>query len=99
MTNEEMIEKATLMLVVEGAIEPNETIHTYKKWKELGYHVKKGEKSITTLKLWKHKKIKYNVQTLEGVGSDIEEDGNKVKSYSDYYLTNAYMFSTKQVEK
>ena len=97
MTNEEMILKETVLLQLDGTLESGETLHTYQKWKQLGYQVKKGEKSIITMKLWKHKKPnKEESQPLLGVGSDEE---TKQKNYSDYYLTNAYMFTSKQVER
>lgn len=31
-----------------------ETIHTYNKWKSLGYQVKKGEKNIAQFPIWKY---------------------------------------------
>ena len=31
-----------------------EPIHTYQKWKELGYQVQKGEKAIAQFTIWKH---------------------------------------------
>lgn len=97
MTNEEMVQKETQLLQMDGTLENNEVIHTFQKWKQLGYTVKKGEKSFLTMKLWKHKKPKkQETQPLLGVGSDEE---TKEKSYSEYYLVNAYMFSSKQVEK
>jgi hypothetical protein len=96
MTNDEMILKETALLQLDGTLESNEVLHTFQKWKQLGYHVKKGEKAIITMKLWKYKKPKKESQPLLGVGSDEE---TKEKNYSYYYLTNAYMFSSKQVEK
>ena len=31
-----------------------EDIHTYAKWKELGFQVKKGEKAVTQFMIWKY---------------------------------------------
>lgn len=31
-----------------------ERIHTYQAWQDLGYQVRKGEKAITKLTIWKH---------------------------------------------
>ena len=33
-------------------------LHTYTKWQELGYQVKKGEKSLHKITIWKSVKIK-----------------------------------------
>lgn len=35
-------------------LEEPEEIHTYEGWKALNRQVKRGEKSITTLMIWKH---------------------------------------------
>lgn len=35
-----------------------EEIHTYQKWKEMGFQVQKGEKSQVRIKIWKHVKNK-----------------------------------------
>lgn len=31
-----------------------EEIHTYQKWKELGFQVQKGEKAVAQFTIWKH---------------------------------------------
>ena len=31
-----------------------EEIHTYARWKELGYQVQKGEKAVAQFLIWKH---------------------------------------------
>ena len=40
-------------------------LHTYTKWQALGYQVKKGEKSIHRITIWKHVKRKKKVETDE----------------------------------
>lgn len=35
-----------------------EQIHTYQKWKSLGYQVKKGQKAIAQFPIWKYTKKK-----------------------------------------
>lgn len=68
MTNEMIILSAALALMEEGRIkgtgntfeidgkeyEEPEPIHTYNTWKEYGRQVKKGEKAICSLMIWKH---------------------------------------------
>lgn len=42
-----------------------EPIHTYQKWKELGYQVQKGEKAIAQFSIWKHTTKKSEVEGEE----------------------------------
>lgn len=44
-----------------------EPIHTYAKWKELGFQVRKGEKACTQFMIWKHTSKK-NKETDEDEG-------------------------------
>ena len=41
-----------------------ELIHTYQKWKELGYQVRRGEKAIAKFPIWKYVSCK-NEETKE----------------------------------
>ena len=50
-------------------MEEPEQIHTYAKWKELGYQVRKGEKSDIKITVWKYRG---RVQHDEESGEDIE---------------------------
>ena len=38
----------------EVVVEEAEPIHTYQKWKELGFQVQKGEKAVAQFMIWKH---------------------------------------------
>lgn len=38
----------------EKQIEEPEEIHTYQKWKSMGYQVQKGEKAVASFPIWKH---------------------------------------------
>lgn len=84
MTNAEIVAFAWGQLVGSGAISSEEEIHTFAKWKSLGYSVKKGEKAITKLTIWKHTS-KVNAETQE------EETA--------MFMKTAAFFSTSQVEK
>lgn len=53
MTNEQIIKNARVSLVKNGTIKADEEIHTYNKWKELGYQVVRGQKAICKLAIWK----------------------------------------------
>jgi antirestriction protein ArdC len=73
-------------------IELPEELHTYNLWKALGYQVRKGEKAITRLTIWKHSKPK--------VESIPMKDGENVE-YLDkgkMFMKNACFFSASQVE-
>ena len=84
MTNIEIVSMAWAGLVADGVISENEEIHTYAKWRDLGCAVKRGEKAITKLTIWKHT-VKVNKETQE------EE--------ARMFMKTAAFFSTKQVEK
>lgn len=66
----------------------NVPLHTYAKWQELGYQVKKGEKSEHKILIWKgcNKKI-------HDEESDSEIISNKL------IMKTAYFFTMNQVEK
>jgi len=85
--NVEIVALATAELINAGTISPTEEIHTFQKWKSLGYAVKRGEKAVTKLTIWKHttKQI-----TLEN--GETAEDTRM-------FMKTAAFFSTSQVEK
>lgn len=63
-------------------------LHTYTKWKELGYQVKKGEKSKHKITIWKGctKKIR-------------DEESNTEIKTSKVIMKTACFFTLNQVEK
>lgn len=71
-------------------IEEPEPIHTYAGWREQGYQVKRGQKAIATFNIWKCAKKKKKEK-------ENEEDSEEKKEYM--FLTKAFFFSQKQVEK
>lgn len=74
-----------------------EPIHTFQAWKQMGYIVKKGEKSIATIRIWKYTKkvigeakvtdLKTGETTTEPVESE------------NMFKKDAYFFKRSQVEK
>lgn len=64
-------------------VEIPEEIHTYAKWKQMGYQVQKGQKAITQVVIWKH-------TTREN------EDG---EDESKMFMKKASFFKQSQVEK
>lgn len=64
-----------------------EQIHTFAKWRELGYTVKKGEHAITRLTIWKYGTHKTN---------DDEADEENPHGYC--FQKTACFFAAHQVE-
>lgn len=62
-----------------------EEIHTFKGWKNRGYSVKKGEKTILKVTIWKkpESKDKETGETIEGEG---------------FFMKTAHFFGAHQVE-
>ena len=78
------------MKTADGAtkkIEIPEEIHTFAAWKELGYSVKKGEKSKIKIQIWKH-----TSKTVENEDGETEEKTNM-------FMKVAAFFSPDQVER
>lgn len=69
-------------------VELPEEIHTYQKWKELGYQVQKGQKAITQFPIWKY--------TAKKKKEDSEE---KAQEEGHCFLKKASFFKKSQVEK
>lgn len=61
-----------------------EEIHTFAAWKERGYIVKKGEKAITKLTIWKH---------TAKVDEETGEENSRM------FMKTAAFFAASQVEK
>ncbi len=61
-------------------------IHTSYEWRQLGYHIKKGEHARITTKLWKM------VPEADGKNGD-EEKGPQ------FYLADTFLFTKEQVEQ
>jgi hypothetical protein len=87
-TNAELIENATIALMMEGKIGKGEEIHTYAHWKELGYQVKKGEKAVAKFQVWKPSKRK-----------PVEGEPERKDARPRMFKKMAAFFSTTQVEQ
>ena len=68
-------------------VEEPEDIHTYAIWKQMGYQVKKGQKAITSLTIWKH------VERTKKNDNGEEEQEQKM------FMKTAHFFKADQVEK
>ena len=94
MTNEQIIRKESERLVADGVlkriivdgIEIPEPIHTFQKWKSLGYCVKKGEKSSIKIPIWKCASKKVKIE-------------NKEEEVSSMFMKTAAFFTSAQVDK
>lgn len=65
-----------------------EPIHTFQKWKSLGYKVKAGSKCIAQFPIWSYTKKK---------NKDMSEEEAQEKGYC--YMKTASFFKSDQVEK
>lgn len=72
----------------------NDELHTFNKWKSLGFKVKQGEHGIET-RLWKYTKNKKN---KEEAPADADEETKKQYN-NGFYLAKSYLFKQSQVEK
>jgi hypothetical protein len=64
-------------------IEEPEELHTYAGWKCLNRQVKKGEKSIATMSIWKH------------ISRQLDE---KEEKHNKMFMTKAFFFRESQTE-
>ena len=65
-----------------------EVIHTYQKWKLLGYQVKKGSKAVAQFPIWEYTKKKKK-----------DESEEEAQENSHCYMRKASWFTAEQVEK
>ena len=91
MTNAEIIYRESIELVKQGVLKAiagqPEPIHTFAKWKSMGYSVKKGEKAIAKITIWKY---------ISRTKTD--DDGNEIDDSKCFPKVSAF-FKTSQVEK
>ena len=91
MTNAEIIFRESMDLVKEGKLdlinELPEPIHTFAVWKSLGYSVKKGEKAIAKITIWK-----YTSRKTE------DENGEEIETGKCFPKLSAF-FKSSQVER
>ena len=88
-TNQEIIFNEVLMRGI------TEDVHTYAKWKSLGYQVKKGEKALFQTMLWKKKTKKSKKENTENIEN---EEGKEKKNNDYFFLAKSSMFGRSQVE-
>lgn len=97
MTNDEIIFTAAvgLGLLTEEEVEEifeeggyELPLHTYAGWKDRGYQVKKGEKAVAKVLLWKPRPKR------KKMGEEVAEE-DKMK----FLMVNSALFSKAQIEK
>ena len=79
-------------------IEFPEAIHTFQRWKELGFSVKKGEKSSIKIRIWKYTTKMLDTNTdnaeLNKANAMVNEQGGQ----SNMFMKTAAFFTFAQVE-
>ena len=91
-TNQEIIFNEVLMRGI------TEDVHTYAKWKSLGYKVKKGEKAMFQTMLRKTKTKKNKKDDTENAENVENEEGKEKKNNNYFFLAKSSMFGRSQVE-
>ena len=86
-TNKEII---SLEMTTRGI---DEEVHTFAKWKSLGYQVKRGEKALFQTMLWKMKKSK-----KQDNNDEEQQDDKEVKKYNNFFMAKSSLFGKSQVE-
>lgn len=68
-----------------------EEIHTYDRWKKMGYQVQKGEKSFIKFRVW-------YFTGKNGKSEEVEESTEKNKHYGKCYMRMTSFFTINQVK-
>lgn len=77
----------------EITVPETETLHTYSVWQSLGYQVRKGEKAVAKITIWKHTAPKVEQLPMQD-GENVEYiDKGKM------FLKLSAFFSQSQVER
>ncbi len=105
MTNTEIIRKAaeahgfTLAQLDELAHAFNGDLpfHTYAEWKSRGYHVKRGEKAIFAVELWKYTSKPSKAQ--QDAQAETTEGETPEEAAGHYFKKLSHIFSAAQVER
>lgn len=105
MTNETIIMNASMQLMEDGIIQGSgffaetadgkqielpEAIHTYAAWKKRGRQVKKGEKAIASIMIWKCSTKTITAKTVDG--NEHDEDVKRM------FMKKAFFFTAAQTE-
>lgn len=73
-----------------------EAIHTFQYWKQFGYSVKKGQKAVAAIQIWKNTTKKVDV---EGKDRQTGEIVTETVDVNKMIRKVAYFFSASQVER
>lgn len=82
----------TLTVEIDGEekeLREPEQIHTYARWKAMGYQVRKGERAIAKFKVWKH---------VAGKKKNDDSEEEKTAGRGKMILKQAAFFSFAQVD-
>ena len=85
MTNAEIVAQAKKELGIEGQA------HTYRRWQQLGFVVKRGEHAAFSAKIWQKSKGWHQPKDEEG-------EGEEQPKRAGFYLQKASFFTESQVQ-
>lgn len=83
---------------VKTTIELPEAIHTFKRWKELGYSVKKGQKSEIKITIWKHTTKMLDTNTGNTETDKMNQQINDQGGQTSMFMKVSAFFTAAQVE-
>lgn len=75
-----------------------EEVHTYAKWKSLGFQVKKGEKAVINTRLWKKVDVKKKAAAEEKTEENAENTEEKTVKGKRFHMVKSALFGRSQVE-
>lgn len=79
-------------------IEFPEEIHTFAGWKQLGFSVKKGEKSTIKFSIWKHTTKMLPTDTDNAETNKMNEEINREGGQENMFMKLSSWFTAAQVE-
>jgi len=74
-----------------------EPIHTFKKWQDLGFSVKKGEKACISLMIWKHTSKQPDLSAIPENASPAEREALSAPIVK-MFMKKAHFFAFHQVQ-
>ena len=69
-------------------------LHTFQEWKARGYSVKKGEKAMLHVDLWK-----YTTRPAKALREAAEAAGEELPDDPHYYKKRSHLFTAEQVQR
>ena len=79
-------------------VEEPEALHTFAAWKQMGYSVKKGEKAVAQITIWKHTTKMLPTDTESADMNKMNQQINDQGGQSKMFMKVASFFTASQVQ-